>query len=280
MSVSKSTNGRDGSHRQRLDTLLVSRGLARSREEAKRLILAGLARVDGQRVDKAGTQVPVDCRCELQAKPHPYVSRGGVKLAAALEAFGVDPADRICLDVGASTGGFTHCLLLHGAKHVYAVDVGYGQLDQSLREDDRVTVRDRTNARYLKPETFDQPISLVTVDVSFISAAKLFASLIACVPKGDLIVLVKPQFEIGKGQVGRRGIVREPVKHAEVLQSFAAAAGQFPLFLRGLIPSPITGQKGNREFLAHLESGHRARGVTVVQRMIGSAVKAAQAAPA
>lgn len=243
----------------RVDTLLVERGLAATRAEATRLILAGRVRVGGEPAPKAGRLLPADVRVDLVAAPL-YVGRGGEKLAAALEAFGVDVRGRVCLDVGASTGGFTDCLLQRGARHVYAVDVGRGQLHPRLREDPRVTAMERVNARHLDPAWFEEPPSLATVDVSFISLEKVLPAVAACLaaPPGgpaEIVALVKPQFEVGRGQVGKGGVVRDARRHREVLLRLGRFARARSWTARGVVASPLTGPKGNREFFLHLIPG-------------------------
>ncbi len=228
----------------RLDQLLLERGLAESREKARALILAGRVRVEDQRAEKPGHAVPDDARVEVIGRM-PYVSRGGYKLAGALDHFGIDPAGRVCLDVGASTGGFTDVLLQRGAARVYAVDVGHGQLDWKLRRDERVIAREGVNARYLRPEDFPEKIELAVCDVSFISATLVvpaIAPLLA--PDGEMIVLVKPQFEAGRGEVGKGGIVRDPALHraaCDRVRGAVEAAG----FAAEIIESPILGAEGN-----------------------------------
>ncbi len=238
--------------RERLDRLLVARGLASSRERALRLILAGSVKVNGERLSKAGQLVRDDATVEVLDRP-PYVSRGGEKLIHALRSFGIEVSGRICLDVGASTGGFTHCLLLEGAGRVYAVDVGKGQLDPAMRNDPRVVVMEGKNARFLKPEEFVTPPNLATVDVSFISLEKVLDATISCLTEsGEVIALVKPQFEVGRGQVGKGGVVRDREKHRQVLLrlvEFAAGKGWAVL---GVTASPLRGPKGNREFFLHI----------------------------
>ncbi len=248
--------GRDGeqprARKARLDRLLVERGLARSREEAARLILTGRVRVSGQRADKAGQSVAVDAPIETDARPA-FVSRGGEKLAHALDAFGIPVKGRICLDVGASTGGFTHCLLERGASRVYAVDVGTGQLDARLRADCRVVVMERVNARHLTPEAFSPSPDLATVDVSFISLGKVLPATVSCLaPSGEVVALVKPQFEVGRGQVGKGGVVRDPTQHRAVLIRLARFALLRGWHVLGVTPSPLKGPKGNREFFLYL----------------------------
>ncbi len=245
----------------RLDALVFAQGLAESRERARALILAGRVRVDGRPADKPGAAVAAGARVEVLA-PLPYVSRGGVKLRAALDAFGVRPAGRVAVDVGASTGGFTDCLLQAGAARVYAVDVGFGQLDVRLRRDPRVVVLERTNIRHLTRGALDHlslsPTApgapdLATIDVSFISLALVLPVVAGLLdlPR-EVVALVKPQFEVGKGQVGKGGVVRDPAKHRAVLLRIGEAARAAGFAPRGVIPSPILGPKGNQEFLMYL----------------------------
>jgi 23S rRNA (cytidine1920-2'-O)/16S rRNA (cytidine1409-2'-O)-methyltransferase len=238
--------------RARIDRLLVERGLAESRERAARLILAGEVLVDGKRVDKAGALVPATGTIELQGRA-PFVSRGGEKLAHALDQFGVKVDSRICLDVGASTGGFTHCLLQRGAAHVYAVDVGTGQLDSRLRGDARVTVMEGVNARSLDPRLLAERPSLTVVDVSFISLEKVLPAVMAALASpGEAVALVKPQFEVGRGAVGKGGVVRDPEQHRAVVARLARYAIVRGWHVLGVTASPLRGPKGNREFFLHL----------------------------
>lgn len=231
---------------------LVERGLADSREKAQALVMAGRVRVDGHAVGKAGTAVAEDARIEVVPGPG-HVGRGALKLEGALDAFGVEPAGRVAVDVGASTGGFTEVLLARGAIRVYAVDVGRGQLHEKLRQDPRVIVRERVNARHLSASDVPEPCGLATVDVSFISARKVLPALRPVLaPEADALVLVKPQFEVGKGQVGRGGLVKDPALHADVLAGVAAASGAMGYAIVGACPSPISGTEGNREFFLHL----------------------------
>ena len=246
--------------RSRLDELLVARGLAPSRTRAQALILAGHVRVgegDAARFDrKAGDLVAADTTIALTERD-PYVSRGGHKLAAALDAFGIDPAGRTCLDAGASTGGFTHVLLQRGAARVYAVDVGRGQLAESLRQDPRVISLERTNARSLTATSLPVPIDLAVIDVSFISLGLVLgpiASTLRPGPNAPIVALVKPQFEAGRGRTDH-GVVRDPAIHSEVLEKMVAVAQALGLGARDVIASPILGPEGNREFLLHLQSG-------------------------
>lgn len=239
------------SSRDRLDQALVLRGLAPSREQASRLILAGQVTVNGIAVDKQATLVGREARIEVSGKAEPYASRGGRKLEAALRAFDIDPTGLIALDVGASTGGFTDCLLQHGAARVYAVDVGYGQLDWRLRRDPRVVVLDRHNIRYLPPSAVPDPINLAVIDVSFISLKLVLPAVVPFLKKpAHVVALVKPQFEVGRGQVGRGGIVRDDSRRREVATRVVAEAGALGLMPLGVIDSPVVGQKGNKEMLA------------------------------
>ncbi len=241
---------------QRLDALLVERGLAGSRERARALILAGQVRVNDTVVSKAGTPVAADARIELVVPDHPYVGRGGLKLAHALDVFGIDPAGMTALDIGASTGGFTDVLLQRGAARVVALDVGHGQLDWKLRSDPRVVVLERVNARALTPDQLPaeaRRFPLVTIDVSFISLRHILPVLPPLLlPGAAVIALVKPQFEAGRAEVGKGGIVRDPAVHARVVDEVAAAADALGLRRAGLAESPIAGMEGNREFLLHL----------------------------
>lgn len=238
--------------RQRLDQLLVARGLAESREKASRLILAGSVRVDGQVEDKASALIGPAARVEVSAGPR-FVSRGGDKLLPTLQAFKVSPRGRVCVDVGASTGGFTHCLLEEGAGRVYAVDVGHGQLDARLRADGRVVVMERTNARALSPSAFSETPDLATVDVSFISLAKVLPAVFGVLAsRGEAIILVKPQFEAGRDAVGKGGVVRDASQHRVVIERLARFAVLHGWHVQGVAASPLKGPKGNREFFLHV----------------------------
>jgi 23S rRNA (cytidine1920-2'-O)/16S rRNA (cytidine1409-2'-O)-methyltransferase len=242
--------------RQRLDTLLVEKGLVETREKARALILAGQIDVDGHGAAKAGTMVPIDADIRVIGPDHPWVGRGGIKLAAALEAFGIDATDRIVLDVGASTGGFTDVWLQRGARHVIALDVGHSQLHWKVRSDPRVTVIENTNARHLKPGGLPDvgaAITRISIDVSFISLRHIFPVLPALVARPtEIVALVKPQFEAGRKDVGKGGLVTDPGVHARVIAEVTAAAAEVGLERLGLIDSPITGAHGNQEFLMHL----------------------------
>ena len=234
----------------RLDRLLVERGLAPTRERAQAMILAGLVTVGGRRAEKAGEALPDDAEIEVAGPPHPYVSRGGLKLAAALDHFGLDPAGKTCLDVGASTGGFTDCLLQRGALRVYAVDVGYGQLDAKLRNDPRVVTREKVNARALSRTDVPEPIELAAVDVSFISLRLVLPAIVPLLlPGAPLVALVKPQFEAGRREVPRGGVVKSEATRRRVVAEVEEAGREIGLAILGCLPSPIRGAKGNEEFL-------------------------------
>ena len=235
--------------RTRLDKLVLERGLAPTREKAQALILAGQIHINGRRADKAGMPVPADARVELVGEAPRYVGRGGIKLEGALEDFGLDPSGKICLDIGSSTGGFTDCLLQHGAARVYAVDVGKGQLDWKLRQDARVVVREGINARHLTPEDIGEPVDWVTLDVAFISVAKILPAALACArPGATFLILVKPQFELSQKQVGKGGIVRDPALHREAVEKVTQAAVEVGLGEIQVRESRLPGAEGNREF--------------------------------
>jgi 23S rRNA (cytidine1920-2'-O)/16S rRNA (cytidine1409-2'-O)-methyltransferase len=239
--------------KSRLDVLLVDRGVVPTRERARALILAGQVKVNGQVVSKAGAPVGADAIVELITPDHPYVGRGGVKLAHALDAFAVDPAGRRALDVGASTGGFTDVLLRRGAASVIALDVGHNQLDWKLRSDPRVVVREGVNARALSPADVPYSVSLVTIDVAFISLRHILPALPPFLdPAADIVALVKPQFEAGRADVGKGGIVSDPAVHAAVIAQVTDAAAAVGLARVGMAPSAITGATGNQEFFLHL----------------------------
>lgn len=251
--------------RPRLDVLLVTRGLFPSREQAAAAVLAGQVEVSGRAQPKPGMRVKVDQEVAVHGPAHPYVGRGGQKLAAALDGFGLDPAGLVALDVGASTGGFTDCLLQRGAARVYAVDVGYGQIAWRLREDPRVVVMERINARYLRAGDLPEPIDLAVIDVSFISLGKILPAVIGLLrADGDVVALCKPQFEAGPGDVPRGGVVRDAGVHAAVLRAVADAAAGVGWPVVAAIASPITGADGNREFLLHL----RQRGLGMTEALL------------
>jgi 23S rRNA (cytidine1920-2'-O)/16S rRNA (cytidine1409-2'-O)-methyltransferase len=236
----------------RLDQLVAQRGLAPSRERARALILAGQLTVDGRVVSKAGTQVEQDAELALLEREHEWVGRGGLKLVHALDSFGIEVAGRECLDIGASTGGFTDVLLARGASRVVALDVGHSQLDWSLRTDPRVLVVERFNARRLTPSDLPGLVDFVCIDVSFISLRLILPVIPPLLaPGADVVALVKPQFEAGRDEVGK-GVIHDPAIHARVVEEISEAAAAIGLTRRAAIPSPITGQKGNVEFLLHL----------------------------
>ena len=237
--------------KMRLDLLLVERGLARSRETAQALLLAGQVRVNGATIEKAGTQVSTEAGIDIVGKALPYASRGGLKLEGALRDFNVRPQGRICLDVGSSTGGFTDCLLQNGALRVHAVDVTIDQLDWKLKQDPRVIAAER-NARYLRPEDVGEPVELVSVDVSFISVAKILPAIVAlATPEADFLILIKPQFELEKRDVGKGGVVRDPALHHRATERVVAAANDAGLQVLAVGPSHLRGAEGNQEFFLH-----------------------------
>ncbi len=239
-------------HKQRLDILLTERGLCDSRSRAQALIMSGEVFVNGQKCDKAGTLIEEDAALELRGGSR-YVSRGGLKLEKALRDFGIDPTGFVCSDSGASTGGFTDCLLQNGAAKVFAIDVGYGQLAWSIRTDPRVVCMERTNIRYVTPEQLGEPLDLSVIDVSFISLRIVLPAVRALLkPTGQVICLIKPQFEAGKEKVGKKGVVRDPRVHEEVLNGFLSLAAELGLTVRNLTYSPVKGPEGNIEFLGHL----------------------------
>jgi 23S rRNA (cytidine1920-2'-O)/16S rRNA (cytidine1409-2'-O)-methyltransferase len=237
--------------KKRLDLLVVERGLAESREKAQAMILAGEVRVNGERSEKAGAQIIEDARIEVTGTSTKYASRGGLKLEGALEDFGIEVTGKICVDVGASTGGFTDCLLQHGARHVYAVDVTPQQMAWRLQQDARVT-QIKANARNLRPEQIPEPADLVSVDVSFISVAKVLpAGVAAAGPSAEYLILVKPQFELDRGDVGRGGIVRDAPLHERAVERVRQAALAAGLHVKGVGPSHLKGAEGNQEFFLH-----------------------------
>lgn len=238
----------------RLDQALVQKGMAASRERARSLIMAGKVQVNDRPVDKAGAAVSAEDAIRLKEEDIPYVSRGGLKLKAALTAFPVAVTGRTCLDVGASTGGFTDCLLQEGAARVYAVDVGYGQLAWKLRQDPRVIPIERTNIRHMAADRIPEPADLVTIDVSFISLKIVVPAAASLArPGADLIALIKPQFEVGKGHVGKGGVVKDPDQHGAVIDDLVSVFKEHGFQPSAPAPSPILGPKGNREFLIHLK---------------------------
>ncbi len=240
--------------RERLDSLVTARGLAASREQAKRRIMAGEIYVNGQKEDKAGSLFAPDVQIEWRGDPLPYVSRGGLKLKKAVDTFGLDLKGLVCMDIGASTGGFTDCMLQEGAVRVFAVDVGHGQLDWSLRTDERVVCMEKTNARYLTPEQLGgvRP-DFSSIDVSFISLAKILPAVKDCLNEtGRIAALIKPQFEAGREKVGKKGVVRDPAVHREVIEAVLAFCAENALYPLGLTYSPVKGPEGNIEYLLYL----------------------------
>lgn len=239
--------------KKRLDVLLTEQGLAESRAKAQAVIMAGQVYVNGQKADKPGVSYEETVAIEVHGSVCPYVSRGGLKLEKALRDFHVDPTGFVCSDSGASTGGFTDCLLQQGAAKVFAIDVGYGQLDWKIRSDPRVVVMERTNIRNVTPEQLGEPLDLSVIDVSFISLKIVLPAIKALLkPTGQVLCLIKPQFEAGREKVGKKGVVREPETHKEVLDQFVALAASLNFRLLGLTFSPVKGPEGNIEFLGHL----------------------------
>lgn len=247
--------------KERLDVLLVKKKLADSREKAKAVIMAGNVFVDGQREDKAGSTFPEDASIEIRGHVLPYVSRGGLKLEKALQNFDVDVNGRVCTDVGSSTGGFTDCMLQNGARKVYAIDVGRGQLDWKLRNDERVVCMEKTNIRYVRPEDIGEPVDFSSIDVSFISLTKVLAPIRDYLkPDGEIVALIKPQFEAGREKVGKKGVVREKSTHLEVIRKVMDYAMSIGFDLLALDFSPIRGPEGNIEYLIHLKKSGNEQG--------------------
>ena len=240
--------------KERLDKLLVEKGVVQSRERARALIMEGRVAVDGQTLEKPGTLVKVDAHLQIRGEDLPYVSRGGLKLEAALKAFCVDPEGKVVIDVGASTGGFTDCVLQKGAKKVYAIDVGYGQLAWKLQKDPRVINIERQNIRTLKREEVSEEADMILVDTSFISIEKFLPHLVGFLKEeGDLLCLIKPQFEVGKGEVGKGGVVKDSRLHQKVVDRITQFSRGLGLNVGGVIESPLLGPKGNKEFFIHLK---------------------------
>lgn len=240
--------------KERIDILLVDKGLVSSRERAKSSIMAGLVFVDGEKVDKAGTTVAIDSEIRVQGDALPYVSRGGLKLDKALRQFDIDLTGKVMMDVGASTGGFTDCALKNGATKVYAIDVGYGQLAWSLRNDARVVLMERTNIRYVTETQIVEPVDFISIDVSFISLAKVLPVVCRFLKEeGQIVALIKPQFEAGREKVGKKGVVRNPDVHTEVIVKILRTSMGLGLYPTGLTYSPITGPEGNIEYLVALK---------------------------
>lgn len=248
--------------KKRLDVLLTEKGFCDSRSKAQAIIMAGQVYVDGQKADKAGISYEDNVDIEVRGESCPYVSRGGLKLEKALRDFGVDPTGFVCSDSGASTGGFTDCLLQQGASKVFAIDVGYGQLDWKIRSDPRVVVMERTNIRYVTPEDLGEPLDLSVIDVSFISLKIVLPAIKALLKTtGQVLCLIKPQFEAGREKVGKKGVVRDPETHKQVLDDFVELANTLNFTILGLTFSPVKGPEGNIEFLGHLTLADR-EGIT------------------
>ena len=244
--------------KKRLDVLLTEQGYADSRSKAQAIIMSGQVYVEGQKADKPGISYEENVSIEVRGESCPYVSRGGLKLEKALRDFGVKPDGYVCSDSGASTGGFTDCLLQQGAKKVFAIDVGYGQLDWKIRSDPRVVVMERTNIRYVTPEDLGEPLDLSVIDVSFISLKIVLPAIKQLLkPEGQVLCLIKPQFEAGREKVGKKGVVRDPEIHKEVLDTFVSLADQLEFTILGLTFSPVKGPEGNIEFLGHLTLADR-----------------------
>ena len=260
--------------KERLDVLLVQRNLAPSREKAKALIMSGIVYVDGQKEDKAGTQFDEAAAIEVRGSTLKYVSRGGLKLEKAMTHFGVEPAGKVCMDVGASTGGFTDCMLQNGAVKVYSVDVGHGQLDWKLRNDERVVCMEKTNIRYVTPEDIGDALNFASVDVSFISLTKVLGPAKELLKDGgQMVCLIKPQFEAGKDKVGKKGVVRDPAVHKEVIERVILFAKSIGFGILHLDYSPIKGPEGNIEYLVHIVKDAEAESQEVID--VGAVVAAA-----
>ena len=262
--------------KERLDVLLVSQGLATSREKAKAVIMAGNVLVNGQREDKAGTMIDVKAQITVKGSQLKYVSRGGLKLEKAMSHFDLTLAGKVCMDVGASTGGFTDCMLQNGAVKVYSVDVGHGQLDWKLRNDERVTCMEKTNIRYVVPEDIAEPPAFVSIDVSFISLTKVLLPVRNLMTAdGEIVCLIKPQFEAGREKVGKKGVVRDPKVHEEVIHKVIDYAAEIGLESRNLEFSPIKGPEGNIEYLLHLKKKKRPEEVAPFEISVEEVVKKA-----
>ena len=257
------------SNKTRLDVLLTEQGLQESRQKAQATIMSGLVFVNGQRVDKPGTAVPNDAKVEIRGNTLKYVSRGGLKLEKAMQTFPLTLTGKICADIGASTGGFTDCMLQNGAKKVYAVDVGYGQLDWKLRNDARVVCMERTNARYLTHEEIPEELDFASVDVSFISLKLIFPALYGLLREGgEIACLIKPQFEAGREKVGKKGVVRDPAVHLEVLEHFLIHAKENHFTVLGITYSPIRGPEGNIEYLGFLRKSEEPDAAVDLQAIV------------
>lgn len=261
---------------ERIDLLLVKSGKVPSREKARQLIMSGNVFINNMIIDKPGKQVPFDSVIIINQQYCPYVSRGGLKLEKAIKQFGINLKGKIAIDVGASTGGFTDCLLQHGVSFVYAVDVGYGQLDWKLRNDKRVFVLERTNIRYVKPELFDNKADIVTIDVSFISLGKVFPAIIPLMKEyGQIIALIKPQFEAGRRYVCKGGVVKDPVIHQKVIKSISEISANLGLLVKGITFSPIKGPSGNIEYFILLDKDSQICECSINDEMINEVVSEA-----
>lgn len=264
--------------KERLDVLLVQRGLAASREKAKAVIMAGDVLVNGQREDKAGTMFDGKAEITVKGSQMKYVSRGGLKLEKAMSHFDVTPSGKVCMDIGASTGGFTDCMLQNGAVKVYAVDVGHGQLAWSLRNDERVVCMEKTNIRYVTPEDIEETVAFASIDVSFISLTKVLLPVRGLLTEsGEIVCLIKPQFEAGREKVGKKGVVRDPAVHREVIEKVATYAMSVGFDVLALEFSPIKGPEGNIEYLMHLKKGGEENGHIQEEISVNDVVKAAHA---
>lgn len=249
--------------KERIDKLLVDRGIVQSRERARAMIMAGKVAVEGKRIDKPGVQVNGEARIQLQGGDSSYVSRGGEKMEGALKAFGIDPKGMMVMDVGASTGGFTDCILQKGAEKVYAVDVGYGQLAWKLQKDARVINLERRNIRYLRREEVEEEIDLILIDTSFISIEKFLPHLLGFLKKGGAVLgLLKPQFEVGRGEVGKGGVVKDKALHEKVIDRISQFSRELGLKILGVAESPLLGPKGNKEFFIYLKKENEMNGKT------------------
>lgn len=259
--------------KERLDIFLVKEGYFDSREKCKSAIMAGIVWINGLREDKPGTKIPVDCTVEIKENPNPFVSRGGLKLAKAIKEFGISMKDKIALDIGASTGGFTDCMLQNGAKKVVAIDVGYGQLAWELRNDPRVVCMERTNIRYVKPEDIGFLAQFASIDVSFISLTKVLpAALDLLMDEAELVCLIKPQFEAGREKVGKHGVVRDSNVHIEVIEKIINFVSEKGLFVRALSFSPIKGPEGNIEYLLYISKQQGNYSADMLEELINNTV--------
>jgi len=261
--------------KERLDVLVFERGFVESREKAKRLIMTGNVFVNGQREDKAGLKIDTTLEITVKTNPNPYVSRGGLKLVKVVEKYKLQLQDKVCMDVGASTGGFTDCMLQHGASKIFAIDVGRGQLDWKLRQDRRVISMERTNIRHVTPEQFDEKMDFVSIDVSFISLIKIYKQVIALMKEeSEMVCLIKPQFEAGREKVGKKGVVRDKKVHQAVIERIIEEVENLGMVGKGLDFSPIKGPKGNIEYLLYLGRG-KMSGTIELQNQVSLVVETA-----